>query len=107
MKRVLIAILILIPILYGIKLYNKCSRLEQENTKLKLEQDIVRDIIEKENKLLHDNILILEDEISYYRCKIDSLEKVKQKVIKTEYIVSENITEGVALLRENLKCEKY
>ena len=107
-QNYVIIILVIILVLYGIKLYNKCSRLERENIELKLEQDIVRDIVEKENELLHNNILILEDEISYYRYKIDSLEKVKQKVIiKKEYIISEDITEGVTLLKKNLKCEKY
>ena len=90
------------------RMYNKCSRLERENIELKLGQDVVRDIIEKENKLLQRDILSLEDQVIYYRYQIDSLEKVKQKVIvKTEYIISEDITEGVALLKENLRCERY
>lgn len=107
-RNYVIIILIIILGLYGMKMYNKCSRLERENIELKLGQDVVRDIIEEENKLLQSNILSLEDQVIYYRYQIDSLKKVKQKVIiKTEYIISEDIIEGVALLKENLKCERY
>ena len=45
-----------------------------------------------------------------YEHRIDSLKKVKQKIIvkyKTKYVVSENITESVKTLKENLKCETY
>lgn len=108
LKNYIIIGLVLILIIFGIGMYNKCSRLERENIELKLEQDVVKDIIEKENELLSKDILYLENQLIQYQSIIDSLEKVKQTVIfKTEYVVSENITESVALLKENLECEKY
>lgn len=89
-------------------MYNKCSRLERENIELKLGQDVVRDVVLKENELLKRDVLSLEDQVIYYRYQIDSLKKVKQKVVvKTEYVYSEDITEGVAILKENLKWERY
>ena len=67
----------------------------------------VIDSIKIENDLLNKEILLLSDDLDYYKFKVDSLKQIKQRVIiKTEYVVSENLTEGVKILKENLKWEK-
>ena len=81
----------------------KCSKLERENVKLKTEQSSLIDSIKMENKLLKENINFLNCDLQQSKHKIDSLNKVKQTIIKKEYIVSENLTEGVKTLKENLK----
>lgn len=85
----------------------KCSKLERENVKLKTEQNSLVDSIKMENKLLKENINLLNYDLQQSKYKIDSLNEVKQTIIvKKEYIISENLTEGVKTLKENLKWEK-
>lgn len=106
-EKYILIILLVLTVIFGIVMYSKCSKLEHENKVLKLEQLTINNM-ELENKVLKENILSLEDKLIYYQQQLDSLETVKQKVIvRTEYVISENITEGVKLLKENLKCEKY
>lgn len=106
-KNYIIIGLILILIVFGISVSIKCSRLEKENIKLKTEQSTIIDSINIENDLLNKKILLLSDDIEYYQYKIDSLKQIKQRVIvKTKYVVSENLTESVNRLKENLKWEK-
>lgn len=103
-KKYIVIGLICILIIFGIGVSIKCSKLEKENIKLKTEQFLIIDSIKLENNLLNKEILSLSDDLDYYKFKVDSLKKVKQRVIiKTEYVVSEDITEGVKTLRENLQ----
>lgn len=107
-KNYIIIGLIAILIVFGIILSVRCSKLEEENIKLKIEYNDVINSIKLENKTLETNILFLEDSLIKYEHKIDSLKKVKQKVIvKYKYVVSKDLTEGVGKLKENLKCETY
>lgn len=103
-KKYIVIGLICILIIFGIGVSIKCSKLEKENIKLKTEQFSIIDSIKLENNLLNKEILSLSDDLDYYKFKVDSLKKIKQRVIiKTEYVVSEDITEGVKTLRENLQ----
>lgn len=103
-KKYIVIGLICILIIFGIGVSIKCSKLEKENIKLKTEQFSIIDSIKLENNLLNKEILSLSDDLNYYKFKVDSLKKIKQRVIiKTEYVVSEDITEGVKTLRENLQ----
>lgn len=82
----------------------KCSKLERENIKLKTEQCSLIDSIKMENKLLKEDINLLNYDLQQSKHKIDSLNEVKQTIIvKKEYIISENLTEGVKTLKENLR----
>ena len=82
----------------------KCSKLEQENTKLKKECVDIVDSIKYENEILNKELLFLNKELEYCSFKIDSLNAIKEKIIiNKEYIVSENIIDGVAILKNNLK----
>lgn len=82
----------------------KYSKLKRENADLKLEYTTILNPIKTENKLLNEEVLLLKDEIVYYEYKIDSLNKVKQKVIiQHEYVESKTFSEGVLLLQKNLK----
>lgn len=84
----------------------KYSKLKRENADLKLEYTTVLNPIKTENKLLNEEVLLLKDDIVYYEHKIDSLNKVKQKVIiQYKYIESKTFSEGVLLLQKNLKWE--
>lgn len=106
-KKYIVIGLICILIIFGIGVSIKCSKLEKENIKLKTEQFSIIDSIKLENNLLNKEILSLSDDLDYYKFKVDSLKKIKQRVIiKTEYVVSEDITEGVKTLRENLQWER-
>lgn len=106
-KNYIIGGLISILVIFGILMSVKCSKLERENVKLKTEQNSLVDSIKMENKLLKENINLLNYDLQQSKHKIDSLHKIKQKVVfKKEYIVSENLTEGVKTLKENLKWEK-
>lgn len=106
-KNYIIGGLISILVVFGIIVSIKCSKLEKENIKLKTEQITIIDSIKIENDLLNKEILLLSDDLDYYKFKVDSLKQIKQRVIiKTEYVVSENLTEGVKILKENLKWEK-
>lgn len=100
--------LISILVIFGLIVSIKCSNLETENIKLKTEHNNIIDSIKVENEMLETNILLLEEELVKCEHKIDSLKKLKQKVIvKYKYVVSSNLTEGVGKLKENLKCESY
>ena len=91
-----------VSIIFGITMYNKCSKLERENILLKQEQNALVETLQDENKILTNNVLELQDKIVIFENKIDSLEAIKKKVIvKTEFVVSNNITEGVLKLKEN------
>ena len=103
-KNYIIGGLISILVVFGIFMSIKCSKLERENIKLKTEQGSLIDSIKMENKLLKEDINLLNYDLQQSKHKIDSLNKVKQTVIvKKEYIVSENLTEGVKTLKENLR----
>lgn len=96
-----------VSIIFGITMYNKCSKLERENILLKQEQNALVETLQDENKILTNNVLELQDKIVIFENKIDSLEAIKKKVIvKTEFVVSNNITEGVLKLKENIRCER-
>ena len=103
-KNYIIGGLVSILVIFGIFMSIKCSKLERENIKLKTEQGSLIDSIKMENKLLKEDINLLNYDLQQSKHKIDSLNKVKQTVIvKKEYIVSENLTEGVKTLKENLR----
>lgn len=107
-KNYIIIGLVSILIGFGIVLSIKCSKLEKENIELRIKHNTIVDSIKIENNLLNKEILLLSEDLDYYRFKVDSLKTIKQQIIvKTEYIVSENLTEGVELLKKNIKCEKY
>lgn len=94
-------------IIFGITVSIKCSKLEKENIKLKIENNSIADSIKIENETLNQKVLLLTDDLEYYKYQLDSLNNIKQKVIiKYEYIVSHDLLDGVELLKENLKCEK-
>lgn len=107
-KNLIILILFSILIGFGTFVSFKCYQLEKENKELKTEQVDVTDSIKVENKVLNDMIIELNKDLDYYKFKVDSLNNVKQQVIiKKEYIVSEDLIEGVVLLKENLRWEQY
>lgn len=109
-KNYILIGLISILVCFGIIISVKCKRLEQENLKLKTENTHVVDSIKMEKQLLKEEVELLSKELTVFEHKIDSLKQVKQKVIieyKTKYIVSENLTESVKTLKENLEWEKY
>lgn len=106
-KDYIIVGLMVVSIIFGITMYNKCSKLERENILLKQEQNALVETLQDENKILTNNVLELQDKIVIFENKIDSLEAIKKKVIvKTEFVVSNNITEGVLKLKENIRCER-
>ena len=93
---------------FGVILSIRCSKLEKENIKLKLENVTTIDSIKRENEILEKDIKTLSEQIIEYEYKLDSLKKLKQSVIiKYKYVISENLTEGVVILKDNLRCEKY
>ena len=107
-KNYIIIGLISILIVFGIMISIKCASLEKENIKLKLEQISIIDSIKIENEILEKDIDLLKKEITSNENTIDSLKAIKQKVIgEYKYVVSKDITEGVATLKNNLKCRKY
>lgn len=82
----------------------KCAQLELENAQLKVEHNTLVTSLQCENDLLSAEIEELEELLDSRNYTIDSLKRVKQKVIiKKEFVVSSDITEGVALLQKNLK----
>jgi hypothetical protein len=100
--------LILILVVFGLIMSIKCSSLERENIKLRVEHNTTIDSIKVKNEALETNILLLEEELVKCAHKIDSLKKLKQRVIvKYKYVISNDLTEGVGKLKENLKCEVY
>ena len=107
-KNYIIIGLIIILIVFGISLSIKCAHLEKENVKLKTEQNYTIDSVKFENKELKENVKTLSNKIVECEYKIDSLKKVKQKVIiEHKYVISKDLTEGVETLKNNIKCEKY
>lgn len=107
-KNYILIGLVLILIAFGITISIKCATLEKENAKLKVEHNNIVDSINVENKMLETNILLLEEELVKCAHEIDSLKKLKQKVVvKYKYVISNDLTEGVGKLKENLKCEVY
>lgn len=107
-KKYIIVGLVSILIIFGITLSIKCARLEKENIKLKMEQNDIVDSIRFENRSLKENVSILESQVVDYEHKIDSLKKIKQRVIiEYKYVISKDLIDGVETLKNNIKCEKY
>lgn len=103
-ERYLLVVLVFILIIFGIRMSIKCSKLEQENTKLKQEYVDIIDSVKYENEILNKELIFLNKELEYCSFKIDSLKAIKEKIISNkEYIVSENIIDGVTILKNNLK----
>lgn len=108
MKNYIIIGLISILIVFGITISIKCASLEKENIKLKLEQNSIIDSIKIENEILEKDIDLLKKEITSNENTIDSLKAIKQKVIvEYKYIVSKDLSEGVEILKNNIRCERY
>ena len=108
MKNYIIIGLISILIVFGITISIKCASLEKENIKIKLEQYDIVDSIRFENRSLKENVSILESQVVDYEHKIDSLKKIKQRVvIEYKYVISKDLIDGVETLKNNIKCEKY
>lgn len=108
MKNYIIIGLISILIVFGITISIKCASLEKENIKLKLEQNSIIDSIKMENEVLEKDIDLLKKEITSNENTIDSLKAIKQKVIvEYKYVVSKDLSEGVEILKNNIRCEKY
>lgn len=106
-KEYLILTLVFILVVFGIIVSIKCSKLEKENIELQTSYNTIIDSIRMENLLLTEKTQRLSESLDYYTFKVDSLKKIKQKVlIQKEYIVSEDLISGVKLLKENIKCEK-
>ena len=106
MKKIIIIGLFSILIVFNVAILIKCYKLEQANIKLMYEC-VQQDSIKMENKVLNEKVILLSDDLNQCKQKIDSLKSIKQRVIiQKEYVVSENLTEGVRLLKENLKWER-
>ena len=57
-------------------------RLCQNKTiKLKIENNSIADSIKIENETLNQKVLLLTDDLEYYKYQLDSLNNIKQKVI--------------------------
>lgn len=107
-KKYIIVGLVSILIIFGTTLSIKCARLEKENIKLKMEQNDIVDSIRFENRSLKENVSTLESQVVDYEHKIDSLKKIKQRVvIEYKYVISNDLIDGVETLKNNIKCEKY
>ena len=73
-----------------------------------MEQNDIVDSIRFENRSLKENVSILESQVVDYEHKIDSLKKIKQRVvIEYKYVISKDLIDGVETLKNNIKCEKY
>lgn len=108
MKNYIIIGLISILIVFGITISIKCASLEKENIKLKLEQSSIIDSIKIENEILEKDIDLLKKEITSNENTIDSLKAIKQKVIvEYKYVISKDLSEGVEILKNNIRCERY
>lgn len=108
MKNYIIIGLISILVVFGITISIKCASLEKENIKLKLEQNSIIDSIKMENEILEKDIDLLKKEITSNENTIDSLKAIKQKVIvEYKYVVSKDLSEGVEILKNNIRCERY
>ena len=108
MKNYILIGLLSILIVFGIVMTIKCSKLERENIKLKTEQNTIIDSIKIENEILEKDIIHLSNQILICEHKIDSLKKVKQRVIvEYQYVISDNLEEGAKKLKENLEWERY
>lgn len=108
MKNYILIGLLSILIVFGIVMTIKCSKLERENIKLKTEQNTIIDSIKIENEILEKDIIHLSNQLLICEHKIDSLKKVKQRVIvEYQYVISDNLEEGAKKLKENLKWERY
>lgn len=97
-------------VVFGIIVSIKCKNLEKENLQLKYNSEVLVDSIKMEKQILEERVEFLSEELIVCEHKIDSLKKLKQRVIveyKTQYIVSKDLTESVKTLKENLQCEKY
>lgn len=104
MKNYILIGLFSILIVFGIVMTIKCSKLERENIKLKTEQNTIIDSIKIENEILEKDIIHLSNQILICEHKIDSLKKVKQRVIvEYQYVISNNLEDGAKKLKENLK----
>lgn len=102
---ILIIIIIFVLVLgYGVVTQIQYNSLKQDYNELKFQKENTIDSLKRDNVKRLESIAELESEISILNNKIDSMYNVKQTVIqmKNEFTVSQNISEGANLLKQNL-----
>ena len=83
----------------------KCNHLRNQLNEEKMKNLEQVDSLEYANKQHLKQIKVYESQISELKMELDSLEKVKSKIIvkKDDVIVSNNVSEATKLLKENLE----
>lgn len=100
-------ILGLVSILIGFNIILSIKLSKQMQLNIELQNTTIIDSIKIENNVLKLEIETLQKDLEIKKHTVDSLQNVKQKIIvETKYVISNNITEGVMILKENLKWEK-
>lgn len=106
-KYIVITLSILLCI-FSIVNQIRYSKLQQEYLILQLNQPKQYDSLIYENKELTNKIFVLEDSLYQYSLVIDSLKHKKHNIIIHQtFKESESISDGVLLLKNNLRWEKY
>lgn len=107
MYKYIIIALISILIIFAIVNQVRYSKLKQEYLTLQLDKKLSSDSLNVQNKILAIKVNELSDSLHVYTNKVDSLKRIKQKIVVIkQFKESENISDGVLLLKQNLQCEK-
>lgn len=89
---------------YSIIVQSQYNSLKQDYNELKFQKENVIDSLERDNAKRLESITELESEVKILNNKVDSLNNIKQIVIKSkkDFTVSRDISEGSNLLKQNL-----
>lgn len=100
----IIIIIFVIVLGFGFVTQQRYKILKQEYNELLFEKSNIIDSLEKDNLERIETIEVLETEIDVLNYKIDSLTQVKRKVEKSKsnFTISNSISEGSNLLKKNL-----
>lgn len=107
-KTWIIIILAILFVGYSFITTHKYNQLEMELVEYKSKDTVENNQYILENEMLKQEIKILQEDLDICYMVLDSLKHLKQQVVIQEtFKESENITEGVKTLKDNLKWERY
>ncbi len=100
----MIIIIFVVVVAYGLITTHKYNDLKRDYIELEFSKNNTIDslLIENDNRL--KRIEDLEVSVENLQIKQDSLKNIKSEVLKEEFKISNDISEGVELLKQNLLC---
>lgn len=102
-------IIIIFVIMFGYVVVseNRYATLEEQYKELLSDKQTIIDSLRRDNETKAEEILLITESVNSLEYKIDSLTKVKRKVIRDTFVVSSSFSESISLLKSNLECVNF